>query len=87
LQPVLAAKRDGRRIIDDAIARLDPLQRRGLAVTDLHETFIAAAPDVFGRSDRDPIRGHRVGSFVDPLEESAARLFRHARPCAGHPDP
>jgi len=58
LQPIFFTEGGGRRVVDDAIARLDALQRRALAVTDLHETFRAAAPDVLGRGHRDPMSCH-----------------------------
>src|SRR5690349_24255507 len=58
LEPVLALERDGRRVVDDAVSRLEAAQRRGLAVTDLHEARLATAQDVLGRGHRDPIAAH-----------------------------
>jgi hypothetical protein len=72
LQPVLAAEHDCRRIVDDAIAGLDPLQRRRLAVADLHEAFAPATPHMLGRGDRDPMPGH----CQYPLVTGQARTTR-----------
>jgi hypothetical protein len=74
LQAVLAARGVARRIdairriIDDPVAGLHTAQRRGLAVTDLHEARAAADLDMFGGSDRQPVPAHGILLIeVNPL--------------------
>src|SRR4051812_9250571 len=58
LQSVPAAKGEGRRVVDDTVAGLDAPERRGLAVTDLHEAVASADADMFGGSHRHPVPAH-----------------------------
>ena len=55
LQLVAPAKRFGRRVIGDKVARRDPPQRCSLAVPDLHDAELDAPPHVLGARDRDPV--------------------------------
>src|SRR5829696_5827762 len=58
LQSVPAAKGEGRRVVDDTVAGLDAPERRGLAVTGLHESLAAADADMFGRGHCHPVSAH-----------------------------
>src|SRR5437660_9765473 len=58
LQSLRSPERDRRRVIDNAVARLEAAQWRALAVTDLHEAERAAAPRMIPRRDRDPELAH-----------------------------
>src|SRR5262249_49674899 len=58
LQPVIAAERHGRRVIDDAVARMQAAQRRRLAVAHLHEALGAPAAHVLGRGDGNEVARH-----------------------------
>jgi len=66
LQAILAAQGVARRVdavrrvVDDSVAGLHAAKRRGLAVTDLHETRIAPDLDMFGGSDRQPVPAHGI---------------------------
>jgi hypothetical protein len=72
LQVVLAARGVARRvdairrIIDDPVAGLHAAQRRGLAVTDLHEACAAPDLDMFGGSDRQPVSAHGAALLTLP---------------------
>jgi hypothetical protein len=82
LQAVLAALGVARRIdaigriVDDAVAGLHAAERRGLAVTDLHETRIAPDLDMFGGSDRQPVPAHGIllNRGEPTLSEAAVRF-------------
>src|SRR6185312_13194041 len=58
LQSVPTAEGAGRRVVDHAVAALDAPERRGLAVTDLHEAVAAADTNMFGGSHRHPVPAH-----------------------------
>jgi len=72
LQAVLAARGVTRRvdairrIIDDSVAGLHAAQRRGFAVTDLHEARAAPDLDMFGGSDRQPVFAHGAALLTLP---------------------
>src|SRR5262245_41005019 len=55
LQPILAAERAGGRIVNDAVAGTNAPQWGALAVADLHDAQLAAAPRMIGGRDRDPV--------------------------------
>jgi len=82
LQAVLAAQGVARRVdavrrvVDDPVAGLHAAQRRGLAVTDLHETRIAPDLDMFGGSDRQPVPAHGIllNRGEPTLSEAAVRF-------------
>src|SRR6266849_8483070 len=82
LQAVLAAQGVAwrvdaiRRVIDDPVAGLDAAQRRGLAVTDLHEACAAPDLDMFGGSDRQPVFAHGIllNRGEPTLSEAAVRF-------------
>jgi hypothetical protein len=58
LQPVFAAEHAGWRVVDNPVTRLDALERRGLAVTHLHESVASADTNMFGRGHRHPVPAH-----------------------------